>query len=472
MKAMTEKKQQPLQIFDEFHSNPEPRPVDVVTLLRSAPGIPDVVYQVNDNGVFVYDLLLKILEKARLPTDPVDKRNALIEAAHAALPLATVSAAEAVTQWRIVPRGYTISDINGLFYVMNTELLSYIPVPSTSVSDAQNLLADVLAGKKIATQYDDDVLSDTVITLSHPAFKNPQSEVCTASQIFSFEGQTYRHDKLIKNSFSPDIKKLSALFPDFCFDKESSQTGHETLIGLKRSSFVKGFPLCSENDFHLLLKCDSAWFKATQNAVDSAIRHFSGHLAKLLGTFDFKQPYTDAEWQLSESDQLHVKRLREIYPEVEFVSDIALYDASLDFETRDGLCWEDEDELVRDDDFLYWLIGSKCVEGISEEYKNFPLDTVGQVVAYFLMKNLSAPESLQKGRQFAELHRELIVSKWNCQRVFEYMHQLKTNGNPALTGNRVTTFRDFFLQARSFSGSQQPVMVTQDLSQFLNTTKH
>jgi hypothetical protein len=135
----------PIIIFDEVgYYMPDER---LRTELRRIEGVPNATYQLNEKGIFVFDKLVKEVEKY-IAANPGARLSMV---ARDLIPAATVSLREAVHEWKVVPRFLSIKAANndgyhGGYYIWHQEMNARLPPRFESREQARDALVTILEG--------------------------------------------------------------------------------------------------------------------------------------------------------------------------------------------------------------------------------------------------------------------------------------------------------------------------------------
>lgn len=431
----------------------------IVEALRKMDDVPTVCYKVEGERVFVFDKLMAALVEARFPHDADKREAALRDALDAILPQAYVSSVDAVTRWNVTPENFVINESSGVFVIWNTVLKSFIPVTLCSKEDAHRLLADLLVGKNVPTEYDALLDTGDMHTVVTP-IPGKQGQVAT-SYVYPFAGQIYQHNKTDITAFDFSVSDVENFYP---FTNEHEMTrgssGHE-------NSYLEGFPLLPRGHYLTLNRHASEWFLDAEKAAGIACAHFTDAESwlALFAEFDFYLPVTSETIRLNDNEQSLVQVIRTHYPELSAVSDIDLYYVYDDFMTYERhIRTFDESDVFRDDDFLYYFLGEVCSSKIDSEHRLEDKTNIGQIAAFFSSLGFSAADVIAKAEKYSALTKQIYRVTWGCNAVFTYMQELKAQNGLIKTGRPVTTEVDAFRTFRKYNGKL--LVATQNLDSF------
>lgn len=423
------------------------KPRDLVRFLRTIPEIPQFSYQVTGDRVFVYDLLLEILKAAQgISLNPLSVES-FSEVVVNLLPGAYVTPVEAVTKWGVIPKGFTVEQVNGGFCVSNTELKSLIPVTVSSVSDAQLMLAEILAGKKIPTEFDTEFLGESSASVKY-LFTDGHA---VNSSIYLFNGQVYQHFPVPPDHFIPDYTAINDFFSVVCTGEQTLQPETDALYDFYETLYRPGFPLCDRDNHRVMRERLASLQELPLLAENICDDHYRGQINRLLNELDLSLKCFPVQLDLIDSDKITIKNLRKIYPELDSMSDGDLF-ISHDFYQKDVY---DLDEYlggcpVRNENFLFHVIGLLCTTddkfiGIDSRIRD-----AGMIVAYLISKGFSSENALLKGSQFLRITHDIKTSLNNCTQVFRYIDLLNSCGGVICSGSNITTFADYFSTGRKY----------------------
>lgn len=316
--------------------------------LRKIEGIPNAVYQVINDEVFVFDKLVASLS----PLEQELCESFFADTARSLVPSAMVTAAEAVRTWGIVPEPYEVVDLpeHGLI-IRHTPFNARLPGAFANMDQVHQVLANVLLGGVQAGEGD-----------------------------FIYRGQ-------------PMIL-LEPLDPSLLPPRPTLKAGLH-LISAGRSmlgerSFVLGFEPVDKALFKQLKRLDSSWY----SDVVSIAPYVNDRVQQLWAmSSDCRlDTLNDSTDTVPEHDAQKVVDLRMLYPELDMLGGGTLY-CQFDNFQRECRCigrWSAE----RDDDFLFYLLG-KVVDG---SYEGLATNVSGRRMAYSLFTGSEADEAISIAR--------------------------------------------------------------------------
>lgn len=448
-------------ILDEYHLFMATPPI--VVELRKMDCVPNLQYKVEGERVFVFAKLVSLLETLVLPSDPVERHNVVREAALVAMPGAHVSALEAVTSWKIVPKGYEIRVVDDVYIVWQKAFNSFIPVTLSSLGNAQLVLADLLVGKSIPTPYDALNKTSDVHTVMQPAHsEDSQPLSVVTSYLYSFAGQVFQQNKEDNTEFDFSFRDTEGFFP---FNSEIE--GVPPSAPHSDDSYQDGLPLIKRGHYRSLVRYSAAWFFDCEKAADTVNAFFvsekSWHM--LFSAFDISNGYMPESWKLDDDEQQAVIVIRHSFPELASLEDTALYYAYQDFmnDVRYMRSFDGSD-VFRDEKFLFYILGVYSLTGVPEELQMSDKVNVGMIAAYFYTLGLSESGAVEKAKTYASITKKIHRVMWDCKKAFAYILSLNNSNGKITTGTHQISQEETFRMCRKHN--TESVTATQLLSDF------
>lgn len=442
-------------IHDEYHFMFKPE--RFIEELRSVTGVPGEKYRVEGERVYLFDKLLALVEKVELPFDGSSRKAALEQAALRLLPDAYVSGEEAVKQWNIKPKGYTIEQAEGGFVVWNEIIHSYIPVTVAHVTEAQNLLALVLLGKIIPTDYDAEALNFSARPLTAEAGTESTREgLC--GRAFSFFGQTFCFNKNGKNPFRLDEILLLNYFP-YSSEESDSRDVHP--------EWKDGFPLITKPEFTHLSHLAGEW-DACSLKMEELIT--PEQAAEFLTSLDLTQPFAPVGWETEADDEPLLTSIRLHYPEADSMAGADLFYAYTSFMSLVNSCRTlNVEDVYRNDQFLLYLVGQLSLSQLATPGESYDLVNAGRAAILFSLQGMSWEESKAKAQEFIKINFSVFDAIFSSRNVFSYIDIITEQGGKLTSGQKVLTSSDFFKMARKHSGLVQVSQEMPHTSQLIDT---
>lgn len=385
--------------------------------LRKIEGVPDATYLVTDNGVFVFaKLIAKVKEhRERMPDMPLDAM------AKGLIPLATVSAEEAVNLWGVVPEPYELIPNNhGEGYVIrHCPFNAVVPGIFSTKEEANKVLALLLIGG-----------------------------IQPGDGDFVYRGQPMVLCKEIG----------VANLPSKPFIQEGLEPADYFYTHLSSVAFEDGFAPIPQDLFAQAKAIEASWQDNCARAARHARRHASDvwQWVKDLSLTTLNDPHAEVpEYGLED-----LKELRSYYPELSMLSDGSFYELFDSYQV--DCCYLNGWTAVRDDSFLFYLLG----ELASSKFEGEHAAETGRMVAFALLRGDSIEKALVFGQDWAnytEVIRDLAFRIGNAMR---FLFEDKKTANH-LHGRPIVTLLDAFRRGRKFSGSVSVTPVTQKLSDFV-----
>lgn len=378
--------------------------------LRKIEGVPNVTYLVKDGQVFVFDkLVLKVKEHGKLNPDVP-----LADLARSLIPLATISAKEAVEQWGIVPEPYEmVANPSGGLMIRHRSFNARLPGTFQIKYDVQEAFARLLVG-----------------------------DIQPGSGDFTYCGQPMT----LCDPLDP------ALLPPRPAIQWGLEPANYVYTALGGVAYEPGFEPVSEDLFYRVQALEESW----KNDSARAARHARSRAAEIwaqAGTLGLESLY-DYGAEVPEYGTEDFAELRPLYPELSMLSDGSLF-AWFDC-YQEECCYISGWTASRDDDFLFYLLG-KVAGG---QYEREAAKEVGEWVAYALLCGDALDAALAFGRAASLYHG--AISKL-ARRVADAMRFLAEDKKATdLRGHAITTMMDMFRHGRTFCG--QLATATQDLS--------
>ncbi|MFP3637460.1 hypothetical protein [Paraburkholderia sp. SIMBA_054] len=379
-------------------------------ILRNVEDIPNAVYQVRGDKVFVFDKLVQLADalgmKASEP-EFSDLSRRLIDKA-------CVTAQDAVTHWKIVPSPYEIEAIaGGAFAIRHRPFKARLPGVYASEEAMHAALVTLLMGGIVPG----------------PGNFEYRGQPMSAQAPFDLDGFTMA---------PPEVPEHNA----------------SLWLRLGRVEWRPGMPLISQELFQHAKELETAWKRAC-SSMEAAVDRFTASLWLDATSLGFEQ-LNDPRDIVDEADRDQVPGLRVAYPELEMLSDgtlWSLYD-SYQFE-----CWQLRSwDPVREDEFLFFLIG--CVTDVAAGRKRSAV-SVGKWVAYHWKSGNSFAEAKWFGCQ-VRFNSELAGDV--AMRIADAMDFVEQDEKAHdLRGPKITTLGDVMRIGRKRNNL---FVVTQDSSQF------
>lgn len=399
-----------LVILDEashYYGNPED---DLKEQLRDLDGVPNATYWVKDGQVFVFAKLVKLVRDRLndLPDMP------LIDLARSLIPLAMVSAKEAVTQWGIVPEPYKIDVRDGCdVKIQHTRLNSFLPGAFKDWRDLENTLESLLLGN-IRSGSGEFIFRDQPMSLYEPI--------------------------------------NIALLPSRPFVRQVADPERVGYSLLHNVTYKTGFAPVSESLFDAIKELEVTW----KNDITRVSMYARKHVAEVWAqatSFQLDTLIVEMDNE-PEHEQQDVAEVRTLYPELDMLSDGALYELFDEFQ-REWFCimgWT----ASRDDEFLFYLLGK-----VVKHQKEMDTDTqkyidLGQWFAYAVL-NGDPLEAAVNFAHEASLY-DIAISRL-AARVAEAMKFIsESKDQTEQRGKPITTVNDIFRASRMGNSNS---MVTQ-----------
>lgn len=380
-------------------------------VLREREGIPNAVYQVEGDLVFVFEKLVKlVVEQQPQATElPPAELTAL---ALSLLPNAYVTPAEAVQHWSILPRHYGL-----------------LKLPSGEVKIKHNGFGAVIPGE-FATE---EAAQPVLITLL-------MGGIQPGSGDFVYQGQAFTWCSPVEMGSLPEQPVLEPV----------TDLSADTYVTLQGTAYEPGCEPLSEPVFEQLRSRDIEWKQqraqlmrgCKQQAEWTWIQLSAMDLSPLQRDMDAVPDYGLDDYQ----------ELRSLYPELSSLSDATLYYLFDDFQSE---CYFNNGwSASRDLDFLFFVLGKLAnpqLDGdCAKEY--------GQWVAAALAQGQTRTEALVFAEKAQRYHAAHCALTYHIHQVMSFLRDAKTNA--PLQGAPISTWRDTFRMARKFS---IPVEMTQQL---------
>ena len=362
-------------------------------------GVPNAEYQADDSGrVFVFQSLLDRVEEKRSsePDTPI------AELVAQSLPDAWMSAQKAVVDFEIVPRPYSLIEIDGKLTILHEPFNAVLPPRFDTESKRHQALAKLLLGERL------------------PGVGE-----------FVFRGQA------MTRLDPPDLTSL-LIMPELGELPIPEREIHPRLEDIR---YHPEMPLLTEKQFDELKKIELAWATG-KVAIKERVYAQAEELWQLLSKAIDLLPQVEDAILDYEEDRDNARALRSLYPELQQLSDSALYVLYDNYEDDiyQARSWEPD----RSDGFLCYLFG--CL--VDPEEDDTTRD-IGEFVGYSLLIGKELTEAITFARSCWDF--DLAMSKlcWylrQCQ-CHWYLEELPVGSVTRLTGERVGTFRSWVQSA-------------------------
>lgn len=363
--------------------------------LRKIEGVPNATYLVKDGQVFVFNkLVLKVKEHRKQPDLP------LADLARSLIPLATVSAKEAVETWGIVPEPYEMAkNPSGGLMIRHRPFNARLPGTFQVKHDVQEAFARLLVG-----------------------------DIQPGSGDFTYRGQPMT----LCDPLDP------VLLPPQPVIQPGLEPANWVYTALGSVDYESGFEPVSEALFGRVKELEAAWkdnsARAAQHAHHHAVEVWVRAAALRLETLN------DPADEVPEYGQQDFAELRPLYPELSMLSDGSLY-AWFDVYQME-CCYINGWTATRDDDFLFYLLGKVA----GRQHESETAREVGQWVAYALLRGDSLDAALAFG--LAAALYDSAISRL-ARRIADAMQFLAGDKKAtALQGRVITTLMDTFRLSR------------------------
>ncbi len=444
-------------IMDEFHHLVDTGSSRLTEDLRRIECVPSVTYLVDGENVFVFNLLLSLLKNIKLPADPVERENILRVVVPDLLPLAYVSPIDAVAKWKITPESYTIIERANGFCLKNNALKSVIPVAVASVEEAQRLLADVLVGKRIPTDHDDLIASGEVrpvttnflLAVSDRTGQHAMGKT-KPSLFYAFGDQVFEN---VPNGVDEFDFTLPDTISFFQFDITSAANSG-TMEGVPPATFREGCLLVSRERYAMMVEQAVQWFFAADTAAGIASSIYADKQAcqSLFSAFIPETKGAVSGFEFNEDDKAVLDAIRREFPELSGMPDDDVHEHYCEFRrTTHYLRSVDVSDVYRDEKYLFYFLGEVCQSGLNEDQRLQDSAAVGAIAAYFVSLGRNIHDVKLLAKMYAELSKTVHRVMWECQRLFDYLYEVSSQGGKITSGSRVTTIEDTFRRMRKMS---------------------
>lgn len=377
--------------------------------LRKIEGVPNAVYLVRSDRVFVFEKLLQLVEAVGMTNDDPDFEGT----ARRLVDDACVTPLEAIEQWKIIPEPYELEELaGGEVAIRHKPFNACVPGFFNSRDAARPALINLLLGK-----------------------------VVTGIGEFEYRGQPLTlREPLDLNGFTMAPPAVG-----------SGVEPNSMWLRLDRIEWRPGFSPVPESLFVKAKGAEAAWKRACagmEEVAGSLVANIWAEAEKLdLGRLNSPVDV------VSEHDQEQVKGLRSCYSELPMLSDGTLWST---YDAYQMECWHTTSwDPGRDEDFIFFLIGL-LTDPRCDGYSAIPL---GKWVIYHLTRG----HGLDNAHRFAcqvRFNSDLVGKIAN--RFGEAMLFLEHDAQAMdLRGQRISTFGDFLRMSRKRFA---PVIVTQEMS--------
>jgi hypothetical protein len=375
-------------------------------MLREADGVPNALYLVREERVFVFEKLVQLVAAVGMKRGDPDFQATVTRL----VDVASVSPEEAIAKWKIIPTPYELEEVaGGEFAIRHKSFDARAPGLFSSKGDAEPALVSLLMGKVV------------------PGIGE-----------FEYRGQPMiLREPMSVTGFTMEPPSIA-----------SSVDINSVWLCLERTTWHAGFSPVPEFVFREAKEREVAWKLAC-----AGMEAIAGSLvAKLWADVDALDlgRLNDPRDVVSEDDREQVEGLRSCYPELSIVSDGALWST---YDTYQMECWHTNSwEPGRDDDFIFFLIG-RLTHSLGDI-------SLGKWVAY----ELSRGSRLDDAHWFAcQVRFNRALADKTASRIADAMSFLERDGDATdLRGEKVSTFGDTMRVTRKFS--VRPTTVTQRLS--------
>lgn len=367
---------------------------DLKETLRGIEGVPNAVYFVKAGQVFVFDKLVKLVKEQ---LDQAKQMGQPIEAlARSLIPLATVSATEAVESWGIVPEPYdTVAHPAGGLLIRHRPFNARLPVSG----DMREVFARLLMG-----------------------------EIQPGVGDFTYRGQPMTLCAPLDTALLPPRPAILCV-------EEDEDMGYTALGSI---AYEPGFEPVSEGMFEAAKELERVW----ENESVRARRYTQSHTAEIWARASTLQLDTlnDPTDEVPDYGQEDVAVLRALYPELSMLADGTLYALFDRFQTE--CCYNSGWTTCRDDEFLFYLlVAGRQQEQVARE--------IGQWSAYALLRGDSLDAAIAFGREAASY--DIALSSL-VRRIADAMRFIAVDKSATeLHGRAISTAMDAFRLGRKFN---------------------
>jgi hypothetical protein len=382
--------------------------------LREIDGIPNASYLVRGERVFVFDKLVEFVGALGTRTNDPD----LPDLGRKLLDAASVSPADAIALWKIMPAPYELNELaSGQIAVLHKPFDAHLPEYFESKEAAQPTLTRLLMGETVGGR-GDFVYRDQALVLREPLALNPDRFTMAPPVVAECAGAKGVWCRLESVKWLPGFSPVP-----------------ESLFAKTRAAEAAWRYACAGMELVAGNRETDLW--AAANKVDLA----------RLNTTNGAIP---EDWRDAAS------RLRECYPELAMLSDYTLWSmyGAYQMEYWHMNSWEPS----HDGAFIFYLLG--CLADPATE--RYSAVSTGKWFAYHWMLGNSVDEA----RQFACSVRSNMDSLDRLvHRISDAMTFLDNDARATdLRGRKISVLSDMHRMARSKGTKVIPV--TQDLSVF------
>lgn len=351
-------------------------------------GAPDATYLVRDGQVFVFKKLLNLLEQQALTALP--SREVVADL----VKRAWVPPLEAVAQWGVIPAPYAIVPDNGTFVILHQPFNATIPGAFASTEAALSTLASLLVG----------------------SIENGPGD-------FLYKGQPLTLCRIL----DPDALPLRPTFD--VVEPEQGRRAFEMI------PFEEGFSPVSKTLFEQGQQLELSWRQDNAGATQAMLDHGTG-LKRVVSSLPFASlnrltAINKMADMLSECDKGLANDLRAFYPELDVMTDAALYTwfDSYQIDCCSTFDWTPS----RDNAFLLYLAGKL----IHLRVEGHGADQVGRMVAFALLRGDTMEDAVKFARNWCAYDTALgnLASRIGAAMDFLAKDRRSTDlrGNPVAT---------------------------------------
>ena len=363
-------------------------------------GVPNAGYQANDSSrVFVFQSLLERVKEC-LSSEP---NTSIAELVAQSLPDAWMSAQKAVVDFEIVPRPYSLIEIDGKLTILHEPFNAVLPPRFDTESKRYQALAKLLLGERLPG-VGEFVFRGQAMTRLNPPNLNLLSIKPELGSLPEPEPRSFPRTRLQDIKYHPEL------------------------------------PLLSEQQFEQIKAVEITWKKG-KAAISEIVNAQLGELWQILPEFVSLLPQDDDEIPdyilVDEDEEERLRQWRSLYPELQELSDSSFYWLLDSYqEGKEPKNWYWWSVPSRDEQWVFDLLGS-LVE--STEIEN--TEEIGIFIGYALLSGKELSEAIAFAQKYEQYYSALVCFDWHLNRCLRYLAAVPDNA-VTLPGERVYLLAD------------------------------
>lgn len=365
--------------------------------LREVEGIPKADYVVENERVFVFNVLV---ERVRELSSQSPLSRTIDEIAQQALPNAWVSPIEALSRWGIVPVPYEKVESQGQLAILHKPFNALLPNRYAEEGDRDRDLAKLLLGQIVEGEGD-----------------------------FVFAGQPMN----LRQSLNPNLLPPRPVFEEL--DELERFEIEPSFTYLSRLTYEPGFDPLSKDWFDCIKNLKYEWI-----SFNDRIKPLICSNLQLIWSRTEEIDWTQWNELVTEEEvREDLTKLRMSFPELNAMPDGALYGL---FDKYQLDCWNFKRwSVYREEGFFFFLLGQLSVSRSTDGKEAFD---AGEFVGYELLRGQSLSESIEAGKAWLVYDKAIDSLAHKVSEIIEFL----CNRPDVRKGKPIVVFQDWFALAR------------------------